>query len=93
MYKILDKRELSPNIFLMDIQAPRVAKSCLPGQFVIIKMDEKAERIPLAICDYDPIKGTVTIVFQVLGGSTQKMADYEAGPIFHGFCRTFRTTF
>ncbi|AKN32748.1 NAD-binding oxidoreductase [Clostridium carboxidivorans P7] len=85
MYKIVDKRELAPNIFLMDIEAPRVAKSAKPGQFVIIKMDEKGERIPLTICDYDAQKGTVTIVFQTLGGSTQKMADYEIGQTFRDF--------
>ena len=85
MYKILDKRELAPNIFLMDIEAPRVAKSCLPGQFVIVKIDEKGERIPLTICDYDEKKGTVTIVYQTLGGSTQKMAQYEIGQTFVDF--------
>ncbi|WPC41490.1 sulfide/dihydroorotate dehydrogenase-like FAD/NAD-binding protein [Clostridium sp. JS66] len=85
MYKIVDKRELAPNIFLMDIEAPRVAKSAKPGQFVIVKMDEKGERIPLTICDYDAQKGTVTIVFQTLGGSTQKMADYEIGQTFRDF--------
>lgn len=85
MYKILGKRELAPNIFLMDIEAPRVAKSCLPGQFVIVKIDEKGERIPLTICDYDIKKGTVTIVYQTLGGSTQKMANYEVGQAFSDF--------
>lgn len=85
MYKIIDKRELAPNIFLMDIEAPRVAKSCLPGQFVIVKMDVKGERIPLTICDYDSKKGTVTIVFQTLGGSTQRMADYDKGQSFTDF--------
>ncbi|AKA71707.1 sulfide/dihydroorotate dehydrogenase-like FAD/NAD-binding protein [Clostridium scatologenes] len=85
MYKIVDKRELAPSIFLMDIEAPRVAKSSKPGQFVIVKMDEKGERIPLTICDYDAEKGTVTIVFQTLGGSTQKMADYEIGQTFRDF--------
>ncbi|MBC2579934.1 sulfide/dihydroorotate dehydrogenase-like FAD/NAD-binding protein [Clostridium sp. DJ247] len=85
MYKILAKRILAPNIFLMDIEAPRVAKSCVPGQFIIVKMDEKGERIPLTICDYDGAKGTVTIVFQTLGGSTKKMASYEVGDFFTDF--------
>ena len=53
VYKIVKKRMLSSNIFLMDIEAPRVAKSAKPGQFVIVKMDDKGERIPLTICDYD----------------------------------------
>lgn len=82
MYKILDKRALAPNIFLMDIEAPRIAKSCLPGQFVIVRMDDKGERIPLTICDYNAEKGTITIVFQTIGGSTQRMADYEVGEKF-----------
>ena len=51
MYKILNAEKLSANVFLMDVEAPRVAKHCLPGQFVIVKMDEVGERIPLTICD------------------------------------------
>ena len=62
MYKILNAEKLSANVFLMDVEAPRVAKHCLPGQFVIVKMDEVGERIPLTICDYDAEKGTVTII-------------------------------
>ena len=53
MYKILKAEQLTANIFLMDVEAPRVARHCEPGQFVIVKMDEKGERIPLTICDYD----------------------------------------
>ena len=56
MYKILRAEKLSSNVFLMDVEAPRVAKHCLPGQFVIVKMDEVGERIPLTICDYDSEK-------------------------------------
>lgn len=85
MYKILRKETLAPNIYLMDIEAKRVAKSCYPGQFVIVKMDEKGERIPLTICDYDREKGSVTIVFQALGSSTKRMADYEEGDEFRDF--------
>ncbi|AKN30126.1 NAD-binding oxidoreductase [Clostridium carboxidivorans P7] len=85
MFKIIEKKMLAPNIYLMDIEAPRVAKSCYPGQFVIVKMDEKGERIPLTICDYDAKKGTVTIVFQTLGESTKKMAEYEEGQTFSDF--------
>jgi ferredoxin/flavodoxin---NADP+ reductase len=85
MYKIVKKRLLAPQIYLMDIEAPRVAKAANPGQFVIIKMDEKGERIPLTICDYDAEKGTVTIVFQTLGTSTQQMAKYEEGEYFSDF--------
>ncbi|WFR55062.1 sulfide/dihydroorotate dehydrogenase-like FAD/NAD-binding protein [Anaerocolumna sp. AGMB13025] len=85
MYEIVKKEALAPNIYLMDIKAPRVAKSCYPGQFVIVKMDEKGERIPLTICDYDSEAGTVTIVFQALGTSTKRMASYEAGESFRDF--------
>ena len=85
MYKIIKKELLAPNIYLMDIDAPQVAKSCKPGQFIIVKIDEKGERIPLTICDYDREKGTVTIVYQTLGASTQRMAEYEAGDTYQDF--------
>lgn len=85
MYKVVSKKLLAPAIYLMDIEAPRVAKSSKPGQFIIVKLDEKGERIPLTICDYDSIKGTVTIVFQVLGYSTKRMAEYEVGDYFSDF--------
>ncbi|RII32363.1 sulfide/dihydroorotate dehydrogenase-like FAD/NAD-binding protein, partial [Clostridium chromiireducens] len=79
MYKIVSKRELTNNIFLMDIEAPRVAKSAKPGQFIIIKNDEKGERIPLTIADYDAEKGTVTIVFQTVGKGTKQLATFNEG--------------
>lgn len=85
MYKILKKEILAPSIYLMDIEAKRVAKSCYPGQFVIVKMDEKGERIPLTICDYNREAGSVTIVFQTLGSSTKRMAEYEVGDSFRDF--------
>lgn len=85
MYKITKKEMLSDNIVLMDVEAQRVAKHCFPGQFVIVKMDERGERIPLTICDYDREAGTVTIVFQTVGASTKMMADYEAGDSFRDF--------
>lgn len=85
MYKIVGKRALAPQIFLMDVEAPRVAKSAKPGQFVIIKMDEKGERLPLTICDFDAKRGTVTIVFQTLGCSTKEMAEYEVNDSFLDF--------
>ncbi|MBP2634355.1 MAG: Dihydroorotate dehydrogenase electron transfer subunit [Firmicutes bacterium] len=85
MYKIVEKINLAPQIYLMDVEAPRVAKSAKPGQFVIVKMNEKGERIPLTICDYNEEKGTVTIVFQVLGQSTIDMAGYEVGDYFTDF--------
>ncbi|MZL31598.1 sulfide/dihydroorotate dehydrogenase-like FAD/NAD-binding protein, partial [Clostridium beijerinckii] len=67
------------NIFSMDIEAPRVAKSAKPGQFIIIKNDEKGERIPLTIADYDQEKGTVTIVFQTVGKGTKQLAAFNEG--------------
>ena len=85
MYKILNAEKLSANVFLMDVEAPRVAKHCLPGQFVIVKMDEVGERIPLTICDYDAEKGTVTSVFQPAGASTTRMAQLKAGDYFEDF--------
>lgn len=85
MYKILRAEELTANIFLMEVEAKRVADACKPGQFVIVRDGEDGERIPLTICDYDKEKGTITIVFQIVGGATQKMADLKAGDSFHDF--------
>ena len=62
MFQILETRELADNIYLMVVEAKRVAKSCAPGQFVIVRMDQEGERIPLTICDYDRVSGSVTIV-------------------------------
>ena len=85
MYKNLKAEKLSENIFLMDVHAPRVASHCEPGQFVIVKMDEKGERIPLTICDYDREAGTITIVVQEVGASTVKMSELKAGDSFRDF--------
>ena len=85
MYKILKAEKLADKIFLMDVEAPRVAKHCQPGQFVIVKMDKKGERIPLTICDYDREAGTITIVVQEVGASTTKMGDLKAGDSFRDF--------
>ena len=85
MYKILKAEQLADKIFLMDVHAPRVAKHCQPGQFVIVKIDEKGERIPLTICDYDREAGTITIVVQEVGASTTKMGQFKAGDAFRDF--------
>ena len=85
MFKIVSKRELTNNIYLMDIEAPRVAKSAKPGQFIIIKNDEKGERIPLTIADYDKDKGTVTIVFQTVGAGTKQVAEFKEGEFVADF--------
>ncbi len=85
MYKILKAEELTTNIYRMDVLAPRVAKSCQPGQFVIVRMDEEGERIPLTICDYNREEGTVTIVLQVVGAATEMMKQLKTGDRFHDF--------
>ena len=85
MFQILEARELTENIYLMVVKAPRVAKACQPGQFVIVRMDEEGERIPLTICDYDRGAGTVTIVFQGVGAETKRMAALRACDSFHDF--------
>ena len=73
MFKILSKELLAPNIYRMDIEAPRVAQSAKPGQFIILRLDEKGERVPLTIADYDAAKGSVTIVIQKVGYYTGKL--------------------
>jgi len=85
MYSIKKAEKLAANIYLMVVEAPRVAKHCLPGQFVIVKMDEEGERIPLTICDYDREEGTITIVFQPIGTSTEKFTALKAGDAFMDF--------
>ena len=85
MYRILKAEKLADKIYLMNVEAPRVARHCEPGQFVIVKMDEKGERIPLTICDYDREAGTITIVFQEVGASTMKMSGLKAGDAFRDF--------
>ncbi|MCQ2968658.1 MAG: sulfide/dihydroorotate dehydrogenase-like FAD/NAD-binding protein [Clostridium sp.] len=85
MYKIVDKIYLTENIFLMNIEAPRVAKSAKPGQFIIIRNDKKGERIPLTIVDYDRNKGTVTIVVQTVGVATKELAEFEIGDYVEDF--------
>lgn len=85
MYPIVRKEVLADKIILMDVKAPRVSHSCLPGQFIIAKIDEDGERIPLTICDYDREKETVTIVVQTIGASTERMALLEEGDAFEDF--------
>jgi len=74
VYKIVDKKQLAPSIVLMDIAAPKVAAKAKAGQFIILRVDEEGERIPLTIADYNVEKGTVTIIFQEVGYSTRKLA-------------------
>jgi len=82
MYKILKVQHLSEKNWLMVIEAPFVARRCEPGQFLIVKTGELGERIPLTICDYDREKGTITIVFQVIGVSTYRMSQLKEGEGF-----------
>ena len=81
MYKIIKKRFLNSaqNTMEMIVEAPLVSKKCLPGQFIIFRVDEFGERIPLTIADYDREKGTVTIMFQPIGASTSKLAALNEG--------------
>ena len=81
-FVIKRKEKLTSNIFLMEVTAEWVARSAKPGQFVIVIIDDKGERIPLTICDYDPVKGTIVLVFQVVGKSTEKMASLAVGEKF-----------
>ena len=85
MYRILEARNLAGPNYEMIVEAPRVAQRCLPGQFIIVKLDEKAERIPLTITDYDREKGTIEIVFQPVGLSTSKFKELKAGDAFMDF--------
>lgn len=85
MFKIVSRRELSPNIVEMKVLAPRVAASAKPGQFIIVRTDAHGERIPLTICDYDPEAGTVTIVTQAIGISSRKIIDMQEGESFADF--------
>lgn len=73
MYKIVKKRILNPTVTLMEIEAPPVAKKAEPGQFIILRTDDDGERIPLTVADFDRAAGTVTIIFQIVGATTEKL--------------------
>ena len=85
MYKIVKAEELTTNIYLFEVEAKRVAKSCEPGQFVIVRVDDEGERIPLTISDYNRETGTVTIVVQTIGAGTWQMRNLKAGDTFRDF--------
>ncbi len=85
MNKILKKVCLNPTVTLMEVEAPFVAKKAEPGQFIILRVDENGERIPLTIADYDREKGTITIIFQIVGGSTIQLNYLEEGDYIHDF--------
>ena len=85
MFKIVKKAELNPTVTLMEIEAPLVAKSANPGQFIILRVDDEGERIPLTIADYDKTRGTVTIIFQIVGATTTLLNQKEEGEYIADF--------
>ena len=85
MYKILNKETLNPTVIKMEIEAPYVAKKAQPGQFIILRTDENGERIPLTVADYDREKGTVTIIFQIVGATTEKLGHMNEGDLLADF--------
>lgn len=85
MFEILKKKELNPTVTLMEISAPLVAKKAQPGQFIILRVDEEGERIPLTVADYDREKGSVTIIFQIVGATTEKLNHLNEGDCLHDF--------
>ena len=85
MYQITAKEILNPTVVKMEILAPAVAKKALPGQFIILRVDEKGERIPLTVAGYDRQKGTVDIIFQVVGATTMNLSHKEAGDSIQDF--------
>ena len=85
MYKILRKKVLNPTVTLMDVYAPMVAKKAEPGQFIILRVDAEGERIPLTVADYDREAGTITIILQIVGSTTEKLNRLEEGDYIHDF--------
>ena len=85
MYKIVRKIKLNPTVTKMDIYAPFVAKKAQPGQFIILRVDEDGERIPLTVADYDREAGTVSIIFQIVGGGTKRLTAKEEGDFIPDF--------
>ncbi len=83
MYRIVEAKNLTANIYQMIVEAPRVAAKCMPGQFLIVRTGPDSERIALTICDYDRAAGTITIVFQTVGASTTQMSALKTGDSFH----------
>ena len=85
MYRIVKKQVLNPTVTRMDIEAPLIAKKAEPGQFIILRVDEKGERIPLTVADFDRERGTVTIIFQIVGATTEKLNHLEEGDCLQDF--------
>lgn len=85
MVKIVRKKELNPTVTLMEVKAPLVAAKAQAGQFIILRVDEEGERIPLTVAGYDREKGTVTIIFQIVGATTEKLNHLKEGEYIHDF--------
>ena len=85
MFKILRRKELNPTVTLLDIEAPLIAKKAEPGQFIILRVDDEGERIPLTIADFDREAGWVRIIFQIVGGTTEKLNHVMEGEYIHDF--------
>lgn len=85
MYKIVRKQVLNPTVTLMEVDAPLIAKKAEPGQFIILRVDENGERIPLTVADFDRDKGTITIIFQIVGATTEKLNHLNEGEFIHDF--------
>ncbi|TCL61407.1 sulfide/dihydroorotate dehydrogenase-like FAD/NAD-binding protein [Allofournierella massiliensis] len=85
MFKIVERKELNPTVTKLVIEAPLVAKKAQPGQFIIVRAKEDSERIPLTVADYDREAGTVTIIFQIVGGSTMELNELREGESVHDF--------
>lgn len=85
MYKIVKKKVLNPTVTLMEVDAPMVAAKAEPGQFIILRVDENGERIPLTVADFDREKGTITIIFQIVGATTEKLNHLNEGEFIHDF--------
>ena len=84
MYRILEKQSLNAFVTKMKIEAPRVAKKAAPGQFVILRSHANGERIPLTVADYDREEGSVTVIFQVVGATTERLNHMKEGATTHG---------
>ena len=85
MFTILKKRRLNPTVTLMEIDAPLVAKKAEPGQFIILRVNEEGERIPLTVADFDREKGSVTVIFQIVGATTKQLDQLEEGDALQDF--------
>lgn len=85
MFKIVRKEELNPSVSLIEVEAPYIAKKAGPGQFIILRIDEHGERIPFTIADYDREKGTVTVIFQIVGHTTERLNELNAGDFLLDF--------